>query len=137
MQPKNLSVGQTQGDLFRSRLDQPLNKKHPLFVLADRIDWQMFESDESAVARFLENPYWQYFCGFEYFQHELPLDSSSLVRWRKRLGAERLEKLETAIAYPTETKKKSPPKRASSFCFFALCYVFFPTIWFILTHGWG
>ena len=27
------------------------------------------ESDESVVERFLENPYWQYFCGFEYFQH--------------------------------------------------------------------
>lgn len=128
MQPKNLSVKQSQGDLFRSRLDQILNKKHPLFVLSERIDWQIFdsdfgalfvenfgrpglptrlmvglhylkhafnESDESVVARFLENPYWQYFCGFEYFQHDLPLDPSSLVRWRKRLGAERLEQLLT------------------------------------------
>ena len=32
------------------------------------------ESDESVLDRFLENPYWQYFCGFEYFQHELPID---------------------------------------------------------------
>ena len=32
------------------------------------------QSDESVVERFLENPYWQYFCGFEYFQHEFPLD---------------------------------------------------------------
>jgi len=44
------------------------------------------ESDESVVERFLENPYWQYFCGFDYFQHELPLDPSSLVRWRQRVG---------------------------------------------------
>jgi IS5 family transposase len=44
------------------------------------------ESDESVLERFLENPYWQYFCGFEYFQHRLPIDSSSLTRFRKRIG---------------------------------------------------
>ena len=27
------------------------------------------ESDESVVAKFRENAYWQYFCGFEYFNH--------------------------------------------------------------------
>ncbi len=51
------------------------------------------ESDESVVERFLENPYWQYFCGCEYFQHEIPLDPSSLVRWRRRVGSEGMEKL--------------------------------------------
>jgi IS5 family transposase len=51
------------------------------------------ESDESVVARFLENPYWQYFCGYEYFQHELPVDPSSLSRFRRRTGAAGLEKL--------------------------------------------
>ena len=29
------------------------------------------ESDESVVDKLLENPYWQYFCGFEYFKHDL------------------------------------------------------------------
>ncbi|MCH8842180.1 MAG: IS5 family transposase [SAR324 cluster bacterium] len=51
------------------------------------------ESDESVVERFLENPYWQYFCGCDYFQHSLPLDPSSLVRWRKRVGQAGMEKL--------------------------------------------
>lgn len=51
------------------------------------------ESDESVVARWVENPYWQYFCGFEEMQHQCPIDPSSLSRWRKRVGAERLEKL--------------------------------------------
>jgi IS5 family transposase len=49
------------------------------------------ESDESVVARWLENPYWQWFSGFHYFQHECPIDPSSLSRWRQRVGAERLE----------------------------------------------
>ncbi|QRM35291.1 IS5 family transposase (plasmid) [Microvirga sp. VF16] len=35
----------------------------------------------------------QWFCGCEYFQHELPCDPSSLTRWRKRLGPDGLEKL--------------------------------------------
>lgn len=51
------------------------------------------ESDESVVARWLENPYWQYFCGMEYFQHELPCHPTLLVKWRHRVGAEQLEKL--------------------------------------------
>ena len=50
-------------------------------------------SDEEVVARWVENPYWQWFCGFEYFQHELPCDPSSLTRWRQRIGPEGMEKL--------------------------------------------
>jgi IS5 family transposase len=51
------------------------------------------ESDESVLARFIENPYWQYFCGFDYFQHELPIDTSSLTRFRKRIGVSGTESL--------------------------------------------
>ena len=50
-------------------------------------------SDEGVLEEWLENPYWQYFCGGEYFEHELPLDSSSMTRWRKHLhkaGAEKM-----------------------------------------------
>ena|SRR3989339_1891192 len=113
-------------ELFKSRLDQILDNKHPLFKLADSINWGYFEkefglyyvenkgrpgkpirllvglhylkhtyneSDESVVERFLENPYWQYFCGLEYFQHEFPLDPTSLVKWRNRIGDTGMEKL--------------------------------------------
>ena len=41
------------------------------------------ESDESVVERWVESPYWQYFCGYEYLQHELPLHPTSLVKWRQ------------------------------------------------------
>lgn len=44
------------------------------------------ESDESVVARWVENPYWQYFCGAEYFQHCLPIDPSQMTRFRQRIG---------------------------------------------------
>ena len=50
-------------------------------------------SDEGVLEEWLENPYWQYFCGGEYFEHELPLDSSSMTRWRKRLHKAGSEKM--------------------------------------------
>lgn len=50
-------------------------------------------SDEAVCARFLDSPYVQLFCGETHFQHALPLDRSSMTRWRKRIGAEQLELL--------------------------------------------
>lgn len=50
-------------------------------------------SDEDVVLQWLENPYWQYFCGETTFQHEFPLDPSSMTRWRKRVESSGLEKL--------------------------------------------
>jgi len=112
--------------LFQSRLDQILNMKHPLCVLAQKIDWSYFEkafgkyysenkgspgkpirllvglhylkhtfdeSDEGVVMHFIENPYWQYLCGYEYFQHQFPIDPSSMTRWRQRIGEGGVEKL--------------------------------------------
>ncbi|WP_255005831.1 IS5 family transposase [Roseovarius sp. M141] len=52
-------------------------------------------SDEAVVARWAENPYWQHFCGETFFQHRLPIDPSSLTRWRKRIGEEGVEWLLT------------------------------------------
>lgn len=43
-------------------------------------------SDESVLAHWLENPYWQHLTGERYFQHRLPIDASSMTRWRARLG---------------------------------------------------
>ncbi len=48
-------------------------------------------SDEAVVEFWQGNAYWQYFCGYEYFQIGIPLDASSLVRWRKRIGVEGVE----------------------------------------------
>ena len=53
-------------------------------------------SDEQVVKRWAENPYWQYFCGESYFQHELPVNPSSLTRWRQRLGERGVESLLSA-----------------------------------------
>jgi transposase, IS5 family len=133
MKPKE--THHDQADLFRSRLDQILNSEHPLFVLADQINWSVFdkkfgalysekgrpgkptrlmvglhylkhafdESDESVVARLLENGYWQYFCGFEFFIHKLPVDPTSMTRWRKRIGPKNMEQL---LSETLETAKR-------------------------------
>ncbi|NOX59426.1 MAG: IS5 family transposase, partial [Planctomycetes bacterium] len=121
MQPKSQDA--TAFELFQAHFDQILNTEHPLIQLGDRIDWARFDAafadsysedlgapgkatrlmvglqylksafDESVVDRWVENPYWQYFCGFSHMQHEAPIDPSSMSRWRKRVGADRLELL--------------------------------------------
>ena len=48
-------------------------------------------SDEEVCARWVENPYWQYFCGEEYFRLSLVFDRSSMTRWRGRIGPDELE----------------------------------------------
>ena len=52
-------------------------------------------SDEAIVARWVENPYYQHFTGETFFQHRLPIDPSSLTRWRRRIGEEGVEWLLT------------------------------------------
>ena len=62
-------------------------------------------SDEELVARWVENPYFQHFCGEEHFRHTAPFDRSSMTRWRQRMGHERLEVLlaeSLAIAVKTD-----------------------------------
>ena len=51
------------------------------------------ESDESVVAKWVENPYWQHFCGEQTFQHDLPCHPTSLVKWRKQIGTAGFEQL--------------------------------------------
>src|SRR5260370_7174847 len=47
-------------------------------------------SDEVLCAGWIENPYYQYFCGELSFCHQLPFDRASITRWRQRLGEEQL-----------------------------------------------
>jgi transposase, IS5 family len=50
-------------------------------------------SDEAVCARWVENPYFQAFCGETFFQHRLVIDRSSMTNWRKRIGADELTAL--------------------------------------------
>lgn len=50
-------------------------------------------SDEAVCDMWVENPYFQYFCGEKLFQYELPMDRTSISKWRKRVDVEKLEKI--------------------------------------------
>lgn len=157
--PEKRQKGAKAGDLMKGRkpkrgLPRPggvllkdlLNPAHPLYRLADVVNWGQFErqfgqfytemgrpalatrrlvglhylkylynvSDEVVVTSWVENPYWQYFCGAEYFTHEFPCDPTSLVKWRQRVGVEGSEQLlkeslataqREAVLRPTEIKR--------------------------------
>ena len=50
-------------------------------------------SDEDVVKGWVENPYWQHFCGEVMFQHHFPIHPSQMTRWRRRIGEKGVEKL--------------------------------------------
>ncbi len=50
-------------------------------------------SDEAVVLQWKRNPYYQAFCGMKEFQCKLPCHSTELVHFRKRIGAEGVEKI--------------------------------------------
>lgn len=57
-----------------------------LMVALHFLKYQTDLSDDDVVAAWVENPYWQHLSGMRYFQHSMPIDPSSMTRWRKRLG---------------------------------------------------
>ena len=134
-------------DLFRSRLDQIINLKHELVILAESIDWAWIDaeladrfsdqgrpaepvrfmigmfmlkatyglSDEQVWDRWVQDPYFQYFTGEEFFQHVLPHERSGMSHWRKRIG-DRLDILlaETLrVAHDAGALKKSDLARVT------------------------
>ena len=50
-------------------------------------------SDEAVCERWERDPYMQYFCGEEYFQHSFPLERSGMTHFRHRVGEQALETL--------------------------------------------
>jgi transposase, IS5 family len=66
-------------------------------------------SDEVLCERWVENPYYQLFCGEEFFQHRLVFDRSSLTRWRQRMGEEKLQVLlQESLSVATRTEALKP-----------------------------
>ncbi len=66
-------------------------------------------SDEVLCERWLENPYYQFFCGEEFFQHQLVFDRTSMTRWRQRMGEEKLQALlQESLAVATKTEAIKP-----------------------------
>lgn len=79
------SFEQTLGDTYHPSQGAP-GISTRLMVALHYLKYQLDLSDEGVVAAWVENPYWQHFSGMKYFQHRLPIDASSMTRWRGRLG---------------------------------------------------
>ena len=66
-------------------------------------------SDEVLCERWIENPYYQLFCGEEFFRHALVFDRSSMTRWRQRMGEEKLVALiQESLNVATRTGAAKP-----------------------------
>ena len=66
-------------------------------------------SDEALCARWVENPYFQYLTGEEFFRHDLPFERSSMTRWRNRMGEERITALlQESLAVAVKTGAMKP-----------------------------
>ena len=79
-------------DCYRPDIGAPA-KAIRLMAGLQYLKYAFNESDESVVARWIENPYWQQFCGYTHMQHDCPIHPTSMTKWRNRVGAERLEAL--------------------------------------------
>lgn len=68
---------------------------HPtrLLVALHYLKYSYDLSDAQVVAGWVENPYWQYLSGMQFFEHRRPLEPSSLTRWRQRVGERGAEAL--------------------------------------------
>ena len=72
-------------------------------------------SDEGVCNRWVHDPYFQYFTGEEFFQHDQPHVRSDMTHWRKRIG-DRLDRLlaETLrLAHDTDALKKDDLARVT------------------------
>jgi IS5 family transposase len=76
-----------------------------LMVGLQYLKYTFNESDESILLGFLENPYWQYFCGYAYFQHEFPTDPSNMTRFRERIGKKGVEKMLEVLIHTAKSTK--------------------------------
>jgi IS5 family transposase len=87
-----LSFEQTLGGTYHPTQGAP-GVSTRLMVSLHYLKYQHDLSDEDVVAAWVENPYWQHFSGMTHFQHQMPIDPSSMTRWRKRLGAAGAEQM--------------------------------------------
>ncbi len=74
----------------RGRPAVPVRKIIGLLLLKTRFNI----GDEKALCIWLENPYWQYFCGEVYFQKEKPFSIGEFSRFKRRVGDEGLERIQ-------------------------------------------
>lgn len=104
---------------FEEKLSQGFGKRGPqalpvrLVVGLNYLKHEENLSDEQLLEKWVENPYWQYFCGYEYFQKELPCDATSLTKWRGRLGKDGAEMMLQETLRIASKEKLLKPKQVT------------------------
>jgi len=86
------SIEEDLAQAYPSTTGHP-NKPIRLMVGLHYLRYMFDLSDESIVWAYIENPYYQYFCGEKVFQYTFPIDRSSMSRFRERLKKKKLYKL--------------------------------------------
>jgi len=69
-------------------------------------------SEERMCERWVHDPYFQYFTGESFFQHDLPHERSGMSHWRKRIG-ERLGRLAREYGVPLRQSYARVAKQAA------------------------
>ena len=67
-------------------------------------------TDRETVEQIRENPYLQYFLGYESYQEELPFDASMMVHFRKRLGVDVIGEINELIVEAAQVAPSGEPE---------------------------
>ena len=80
---------------FEKYYSQTGRNAHPIRLMVGLLILKQLRnlSDESVVERWVENGYYQYFCGEAFFQWEFPCHPTDLVYFRKRIGEKGVERI--------------------------------------------
>jgi len=118
MQPTKLDP-QPADDLWRARLRQQIDLRHPqlgrpgvpirLMVGLCYLQHTFQLSDQEVVEGWVENPYWQVFCGFDHLQLKLPIDPSS-----RSAGAGASAGTASSSCCRRRSPRRPRPRRSSS-----------------------
>lgn len=98
------------GQLYMAKVGRPATRTR-LIVGLTYLQFMYDMSDDAVVERWLEVPYWQYFTGEEFFQHRMPIDPTTLGKWRKKIGESGCEWL---LTQTLEAAKKLKLLKTSS-----------------------
>jgi IS5 family transposase/transposase len=85
-------LDQTFGKTFNPGKGRPAISTR-LMIALHYLKYTFDLSDDDVLQGWIENPYWQFFSGMKYFEHQFPIHSSSMTRWRNRIGDNGAEEL--------------------------------------------